>query len=365
MNSSHANISEELLARYLADTASDSERNDVEAWLAESEANARELASYRLIWDHAASMKKSSAKVDADAAWNKMKGRMAAGKSPASSSQASTPEASTWEASAREASTSESSAPEAKTIEFRPEVRKRRLPVTVWAAAMIAILVMAFGWFFLITDKTPESLHVATTNHTTEQLLPDGTKVFLNYNSRITYPEHFNGDLRTVSLQGEAFFDVKPDAAHPFVIQANGTEIRVLGTSFNVKAYNAAPVRVDVATGKVRVSKDQHRVELVKGQSAEVLKDSIRSLQANMNLMGYRTQVYEFNAADLQDVVSSIRDGYHVDVRLSNDKIAQCRLTIRFEKEPVDATLSVIAETLDLNLRKEGKVYWLDGNGCQ
>lgn len=351
MNSSHANISEELLARYLADTASDSERNDVEAWLAESEANARELAAYRLIWDHTASMKKSSATVDTDAAWNKMKGKMAAGRSL----EVPTPEVSTRDVSTREA----------KTIEFRPEVRKRRLPVTVWAAAMIAILVMAFGWFFLIADKTPESINVATANNTTERILPDGTKVFLNYNSKLTYPENFEGELRTVSLQGEAFFDVKPDATHPFVIQANGTEIRVLGTSFNVKAYNEAPVRVDVASGKVRVSKDAHRVELVKGQSAEVLKDSIRSLQANMNLMGYRTQIYEFNAADLQDVISSIRDGYHVDVRLSNDKIAQCRLTIRFEKEPVDATLSVIAETLDLSLRKDGKVYWLDGNSCQ
>ncbi|ACT94045.1 FecR domain-containing protein [Dyadobacter fermentans] len=345
MNSSHANISEELLARYLADTASEAERNDVEAWLAESEANARELATYRLIWDHTAAMKKSSVKVDTDAAWNKMKGKMAA----------SQPSAVTSEAPIREP----------KTIEFRPEVQKRRLPVTVWAAALVAILVMAFGWFFLIADKTPKAMEVATADNTTEQILPDGTKVFLNYNSKLTYPENFAGDLRTVSLQGEAFFDVKPDAAHPFVIQANGTEIRVLGTSFNVKAYNEAPVRVDVATGKVRVTKDAHRVDLVKGESAEVLKDSIRSLQANMNLMGYRTQVYEFNAADLQDVVKSIRDGYHVDVRLANDKIAQCRLTIRFEKEPVDATLSVIAETLDLNLRKEGKVYWLDGDPCQ
>ncbi|WP_353717806.1 FecR domain-containing protein [Dyadobacter sp. 676] len=355
MNSSHANISEELLARYLADTASESERKEVEAWLAESEANARELATYRLIWDHTAAMKKGGIKVDTDAAWNKMKGKMAAGKANDPTSEVPAGKSSNGEVSAREA----------KTIEFRPEVRKRRLPVTVWAAAMIAILVMAFGWFFLIADKTPQSVNVATANNTTEQTLPDGTKVFLNYNSRLTYPENFEGDLRTVSLQGEAFFDVKPDAAHPFVIQANGTEIRVLGTSFNVKAYKEAPVRVDVATGKVRVTKNAHQVELVKGQGAEVLRDSIRSLQANMNLMGYRTQVYEFNAADLQDVVSSIRDGYHVDVRLSNDKIAQCRLTIRFEKEPVDATLSVIAETLDLDLRKEGKVYWLDGNGCQ
>lgn len=340
MNSSHANISEELLARYLADTASQAERIEVEAWLAESEANAREFAAYRLIWDHAAALP-SRKPVDTDAAWNKMKAKMG-GLSPAPAS-----------------------IPETKTIEFRPESSKRRLPITVWAAAVVAILVTAFGWFFLLSEKKPETLRVATADNTTEKVLPDGTTVFLNYHSTLTYPEHFNGDLRTVSLQGEAFFEVKPDTAHPFVINANGTEVRVLGTSFNVKAYKEAPVRVDVATGKVRITKDAHRVELVKGESAEVLKDSIKSLKANMNVMGYRTQVYDFNAADLEDVVNSIRDGYHVDVRLSSGKIAQCRLTIRFEKEPVDATLSVIAETLDLSLRKEGKIYWLDGNGCQ
>ncbi len=62
------NISEELLARYLADTASESERHEVEAWLAESEDNARELAAYRLIWDHTASMPKTRITIDTDAA---------------------------------------------------------------------------------------------------------------------------------------------------------------------------------------------------------------------------------------------------------------------------------------------------------
>lgn len=344
MNSSHANISEELLARYLADTATETERNEVETWLAESDLHVQELAAYRLIWDHAGSLHKTQNAVDTDAAWSKMKSKMA-------KSQADT------------ATIHQIQQP--IEVDFRPAATRRKLPVTVWAAAAVVLLVTGFGWFFLLSDKQPETMQVATTDNTTEKVLPDGTKVFLNYNSSISYPESFNGDLRTVSLQGEAFFDVKPDASHPFVIDANGTEIRVLGTSFNVKAYKEAPVRVDVATGKVRVSKNAKKVELVKGEGAEVLSDSIRSLQANMNVMGYRTQVYDFNAADLGDVVTSIREGYHVDVRLSNDKIAQCRLTIRFEKEPLDATLSVIAETLSLNLRKEGKTYWLDGNGCQ
>ncbi|WP_031529374.1 FecR domain-containing protein [Dyadobacter crusticola] len=342
MSEFHDNISEELLARYLGETASEEEINAVEAWLANSPEHQQELAAYRFIWMHAAAVPRKQ--VDTDLGWKKVRKRME--------------------------QVAEVSAPlevprEARQISFdqRPAA-KRTFSTTILAAAAVALLALAFGWF-LIKNRNAEPLTVATVDNTKEQLLPDGTKVFLNYNSSITYPEQFNGDLRTVSLQGEAFFEVKPDKAHPFIINANGTEIRVLGTSFNVKAYEKSPVRVDVATGKVQVSKASKKIELVKGEGAEVSADSIRSLQANMNIIGYRTQVFDFNAANLNEVISTIRDGYHVDVRLTNQQIAQCRLTIRFEKEPLDATLSVIAETLDLELRKEGKVYWLDGNGCQ
>jgi ferric-dicitrate binding protein FerR (iron transport regulator) len=341
MNPSHEHISEELLARYLAETASEQEIEQVNVWLAQSPLHERELATYRLIWDHAANASKASFPVNTDAAWNKMKTRMA-----------------------KPATTALPETPAEREIEFIPKSPSRKLPFARWAAAVVALLMLSFGWFYFQNNGSGEQ-RIATANNTSESVLPDGTKVFLNYNSTLTYPSDFNGDLRTVSLQGEAFFDVKPDAAHPFVINANGTEIRVLGTSFNVKAYKEAPVRVDVSTGKVQVRKASKKIMLEKGQGAEVLADTIKSLQANMNMLSYHTQVYDFNAADLNAVIASIREGYHVDVRLSNQQIAHCRLTIRFEKEPLDATLSVIAETLDLDLRKEGKVYWLDGNGCQ
>ncbi|MCE6990344.1 FecR family protein [Dyadobacter sp. CY323] len=333
----HDNISEELLARYLADNASEKEIATVLSWLAESPLHEKEFAAYKLIWEHSGAIGKSF-RVDTDMAWGKMKSKM-----DKSSAKISLP------------------GPEVKQIPFG----KKAWPVPMWAAAAVTLLLVAFSWYFLNSGRFPEPLLVATSNNTVEKILPDGTKVFLNYNSSISYPEEFNGDLRTVSLKGEAFFDVKPDAEHPFIIDADGTEIKVLGTSFNVKAYKESPVRVDVSTGKVQVSKASHKVQLTKGEGAEVLADSIRSLKADVNIMGYRTQIYDFNAANLTEVINSIRDGYHVDVRLSNEQIAQCRLTIRFEKEPLDATLSVIAETLNLDLKKEGKVYWLDGNGCQ
>ncbi|MCE7064497.1 FecR family protein [Dyadobacter sp. CY326] len=344
MNPSHEHISEELLARYLAETASEQEIEHVNLWLAQSPLHERELATYRLIWDHSAHAAKTNIPVDTDAAWNKMKLKMA---KPTPATLPEIPK------------------PAAREIEFTPKTIQRKLPLSLWAAAIVALILLSFGWFYFQSNGSDDQQRIATANNTSEKVLPDGTKVFLNYNSSLTYPANFDGDLRTVSLQGEAFFDVKPDAAHPFVIDANGTEIRVLGTSFNVKAYQKSPVRVDVSTGKVQVSKASKRIQLVKGQGAEVLADTIRSFEANMNVLSYRTQVYDFTAADLNEIIASIRDGYHVDVRLSNQQIAQCRLTIRFEKEPVDATLSVIAETLDLDLRKEGKTYWLDGNGCQ
>ncbi|SEI53733.1 FecR family protein [Dyadobacter koreensis] len=346
MNNSHEHISDELLARYLADTATAEEISEVQNWLNLSPENEQELAAFEMLWEKSAILKNRNSEVDTDAAWEKVRQKMTSQKIV---SQQIVPEI---------------YAEDETNIRKLPA--KKRTSYTLWIAAAVSLTIMAFGLYIFRTQfKKPELLEVATTNNTTEATLPDGTKVFLNYNSKISYPENFSGDIRTVSLNGEAFFDVKPDAAHPFVIDANGTDVRVLGTSFNVKAYKKELVRVDVKTGKVRVSKADNKIELVKGESAELADDTLRSIRADLNVMGYHTQVFDFNGAKLGDIINTLNDGYHSDIRLVNADLAKCRLTIGFQKEPLDTTLSVIAETLDLKLRKEGKTYWLDGNSCQ
>ncbi len=343
MNIPHE-ISEELLARYLAKTATEQEIQQINLWLEISPLHKQELDAYQIIWQSAQTLSDKKSRFNADLAWNKMRQKM----DIAETKGIEVPDF--------------DNLTQPKIIEFEPT--KRKIPVALWAAAVAALLVTAFGWFYFNQEKQPELLSVTTLKNVTETHLPDGTTVFLNYNSTLSYPAQFTGDLRSVSLKGEAFFDVKPDAAHPFVIDANGTEIKVLGTSFNVKAIDKEPVRVDVATGKVRVKKAGNEVNLVKGQSAEVMGDTVRSIMPDANIMGYRTQVFDFTATPLKDVVSYIREGYHADVRLSGEQLSKCRLTIRFEKEPLDATLSVIAETLELKLRKDGQTYWFEGEGC-
>ncbi len=342
MKTPHDHISEELLARYFNNTATQEELDHIRAWTDRSPDHIREMEAFKIIWEASETMGKKK-RFDDDAAWAKVRQKMKAGN----------------ENTEREPLPF--SAPERKIKAFPT---KKTPSFTLWAAAVITAGLIAFGWMLFRQETKPELLSMITGNNVSEIKLPDGTMVFLNYNSEISYPRSFTGDQRNVSLKGEAFFDVTPDAAHPFVIQANGTEIKVLGTSFNVKAYSKDQVRVDVSTGKVLVSNAKSEINLVKGQSVEVIQDSMRSILPDANLMGYKTQIFDFHATSMNDVVSTNRNGYHADVRLAGNQLSKCRLTIRFEKEPLDVTLSVIAETMELKLRQEGKTYWLEGPGC-
>ena len=128
------------------------------------------------------------------------------------------------------------------------------------AAAVLALFVLGFvikSLFFKDEAKT-EMLSVVTTEVITTDsaqifLLPDSSRIWLNANSRFTYPEKFTDTIRIVTLTGEAFFEVRADASKPFIVKAGKTETRVLGTSFNIKAYpQDENVELTVESGKVQ-----------------------------------------------------------------------------------------------------------------
>ncbi|MDD2793054.1 MAG: FecR domain-containing protein [Sediminibacterium sp.] len=88
-------------------------------------------------------------------------------------------------------------------------------------------------------------------------LLPDGTKVWLNSDSRLYYAENFSGAQREVRLEGEAFFDVVKDSKRPFIVKTSGIKIRVLGTAFNVKSYPQEPtIEATLVRGLIEVEKN-------------------------------------------------------------------------------------------------------------
>jgi len=101
-------------------------------------------------------------------------------------------------------------------------------------------------------EELDEIVEISTASDVKVIYLPDSSVVFLNRNSKIIYSKSFVGDKRNVYLEGESFFDVRPDADHPFCVYTPNTKTRVLGTSFNIKAYkDSEETVVNVSHGKV------------------------------------------------------------------------------------------------------------------
>ena len=148
----------------------------------------------------------------------------------------------------------------------------RIFKISSWMAA--AGILLATGLGYLLVSRHQDSRSTAGVAIETRTSgakdivsieLPDGTQVWLNKNSKIEYPKVFDGDERQVYLQGEAFFEVVPNPDKPFIVKSDRISTRVLGTSFDVKAYNGdETASVSVATGKVEVSKEIEEGEPVR-----------------------------------------------------------------------------------------------------
>lgn len=136
-----------------------------------------------------------------------------------------------------------------------------------WAwAGGVAAMVLVGIWFFPNTYKSgdkpsPQLVQsqqrevMAKRGTRSKLILPDGTQVWLNADTKLTYLNSFNNELREVNLDGEAFFDVVKDKNHPFVVHTSGIDIRVLGTAFNVKSYQQEPtIETTLLRGMIEVT---------------------------------------------------------------------------------------------------------------
>jgi len=150
--------------------------------------------------------------------------------------------------------------------------------------------------------------------------LPDGSKVWLNAASSITYPTAFTGNNRTVQVDGELYFEVAKDAARPFIVKKGATHVTVLGTHFNVNAYNDEDqVKVTLLEGSVQVSSETSGAAalLKPGQQISVYETAMLSQPAYVNtdqVMAWKNGIFNFHKASLQEVMRQLSRWYDVEV---------------------------------------------------
>ena len=160
---------------------------------------------------------------------------------------------------------------------------------------------------------------LATKNGETYRVrLPDGSTVWLNAASSMKYPASFqNSAERIVQLSGEAYFEIYKDRKHPFIVKSRGQQVEVLGTHFNVNAYNDEPAVVTtLLEGSVRLKSDRGTVKVLKpGQQAELTNGGISIQQADMRLVtAWKDGYFRFSDESLQSVMRKISRWYNVEV---------------------------------------------------
>ena len=144
--------------------------------------------------------------------------------------------------------------------------------------------------------------------------------------------------------------------------------MKVLGTSFNVRAYNAQ-VQVLVKTGRVQFSKNNKQVILTKGQKGEILANVdtiIKSEIAEVETVTKdKLNSFVFNKMSLGEVADALSKKFNKDVKFSQDKIKNCKLTATFENENLENIIAVIAETFNLKVDNQADMILLIGEGCE
>lgn len=153
--------------------------------------------------------------------------------------------------------------------------------------------------------------------------LSDGTKVWLNASSSVRFPVQFNDNIREVEMTGEVYFEVAHNPAKPFRVKAKGTYINVLGTHFNVMAYDNEPsINTTLLQGSVRVEHDKSSRILSPGQAAMVgALGSIRVIKdADVEeAVAWKNGYFLFNGSDIKSIMHQVERWYDADVKYEGD----------------------------------------------
>lgn len=155
-------------------------------------------------------------------------------------------------------------------------------------------------------------------------MLQDGSHVWLNAGSVITYPVVFFGNERRVEIEGEAYFEVVKNMKQPFKVMAGGTEIKVLGTHFNVNAYaDENVVRTTLLEGSVQVVNSESKAMLAPGEQASSEKNGLLAVTKRVNteeVMAWKNGTFYFDGSDIQTVMRQVARWYDVSVIYEGQK---------------------------------------------
>jgi len=185
--------------------------------------------------------------------------------------------------------------------------------------------------------------------------LSDGTRIWLNSGTMFRYPENFDGNLRTVEIDGEGFFEVKKDPLHPFIVKTPDFKVKVLGTSFNLSTYKDDEKNsLALQSGSVEISTGNNQnIKLVPGEMATLNKQgksfSVTTTDRD-NIASWRDNTLEFNDISILEICKSLERQFNVRIEIKTEELKQIKFSGRFKSdEGLDKLLELLKITSPVN----------------
>ena len=265
-----SNLSEDIINKYLTGQCSEEELVEVNAWMKESEENARQLFRMEEIY-HLGKFNQYADRQQMARAEKQLY----------------------------------------KKLDEEKRKQNKILRMHRWMkyAAMIAVILVIGGgsgdWLYQNGNNQHMMVAVANEGIVKEIILPDGTKVWLNNSATLKYPREFSEKARNVYLDGEAYFEVTKNRHKPFTVQSDAMRVRVLGTTFNFKCdknYRIAEVTLIEGEIEVKGNKEEGQIILAPGQRAELNKNNgrltVKQVDAKMDAV-WHDNLIPFQKADI------------------------------------------------------------------
>lgn len=319
-----------IINKYLAGEASEAEVQEVFRWIDSAPENRQEFIQYKKIWALT-----SRSENNQNVAWN-------------------------------------------NNLIAKPNIIRNLATYSKYAAAILIFFSLGMMLQYMVGQKTSGiQTYLADTRievpagQMSSVLLPDGTKVQLNSGSSLIYSAGFNSGERTVTLEGEAFFDVAKDKDHLFLIKTKSLDFKVYGTSFNVQAYpEDSEVNTTLVEGSLGIigKSGGELARLVPGENANFKEEDKKLVVTNVDLdlyTSWKEGLVTFRNEKLNDIARKIERWYNVEIVINNPKLAdELYMGTIMKNKPIDQLLEVFRLTSTLNYKivsrpdKPTLIYW-------
>ena len=251
---------------------------------------------------------------------------------------------------------------------------KRKFNAGKWvsvAASLIAILTTTFALYLLSQsghEKLSADMQVRVEKGQKASLkLPDGTKVWINSGSTLTYGSQYNKKERIINLDGEAYFEVAPDKHAPFIVKSGGFSVKALGTAFDLKAYSEdKKFSTVLVRGKVEVANGDEVVCLIPNQ--KITYDRVVGKMVKMNVEDgnlyseWRNNQLSFDSETFENIAAMLERNYNVKLVFESEAIKKIRYSGSLGNTSLASILQIFAMTSPLSYKIKDSVIYLSEN---